>query len=196
MPLRSLWTMLVFVAACLTATPLRADDLADIESLYHAGKVDEALAKADAIIAAQPRAAQVRFLKGVMLIEQKRVDDAIQVFTALTLDFPELADPYNNLAVLYASKGQLPSALVALQNALRNDPGNRVVQENLGDLYLILAQQAWIAAIGAGKGDTTELKRKLRLAGEILPAPPPARILKPRTMPTPTPGSALRRSQG
>jgi len=198
MPLRPLWITLVFAAACLTALPLRADDLADIEVLYHAGQVDEALGKADDIIATKPRAAEVRFLKGVMLIEQKREDEAIQVFTSLTQDFPELADPYNNLAVLHASKGQLQSALLALQNALRNDPGHRMARENLGDLYLILAQQAWAAAQKAGKGDDTELKRKLRLAREILPAAVPTRILKPRGTPTPTPkpGSALRRSQG
>jgi len=196
MSLRSLWTMLVFAAACLATLPLRADELVDIEELYHDGKVNEALALADATIAAQPRAAQVRFLKGVMLIEQKREDEALQVFIALTQDYPELADPYNNLGVLYASKGHLQNALVALHSALRNEPEHRLAQENLGDLYLLLAQQAWAAAQARSKGDDAELVRKLRLASEILPVSVPTRVLKPRSTP-PTPvGSPFRRTQG
>jgi len=199
MSLRSLCTSLLFAAASLVAQPLHADELADIEKLYHEGKVNDALALADATIAAQPRAAQVRFLKGVMLIEQKREDEALKVFTALTQDYPELADPYNNLAVLYAAKGQLPNALVALQNALRNEPEHRLARENLGDLYLMLAQQAWAAAQARSKGDDAEMVRKLRLAGEILPASAasaPTRVLKPRTSPTTPVGSPFRRSQG
>lgn len=196
MPLRSLWTLLVFAAACLAAPPLRADEATDIEKLYHDGKVAEALAQADAAIAAQPRAANLRFLKGVMLIEQKRDDEALQVFTALTQDYPELPDPYNNLAVLYASRGQLHSALNALQSALRNDPTHRAAQENLGDIYLVLAEQAWRAAQAESKGDDAGLVRKLRLAREILPDSEPAPVLKPRRAPPPSSKSPLLRSQG
>ena len=196
MPLRTFWTSLVLAAACLAAPPSRADEAADIEKLYHDGKVAEALAQADAAIAAQPRAANLRFLKGVMLIEQKRDDEAMQVFTALTQDYPELPDPYNNLAVLYASRGQLPNALAALQCALRNDPRHRVAQENLGDIYLLLAQQAWLAAQAESKGDDAGLVRKLRLAREILPEATPAPVLKPRAAPPPGAKSPLLRSQG
>ncbi len=197
MPLRSFWSILVFVAACMAALPARADEAADIERLYSSGKIDDALAKADAVVAAEPRAATVRFLKGVMLIELKRDDEAIQVFTALTQDYPELADPYNNLAVLYASRGQLQDALAALQNALRNDPSHRAARENLGDLYLVLAQQAWVDAKSGSKGDEAELERKLRLAHEILPVATPTPILRPKApLPPPSVGSPLRRSQG
>ena len=196
MPLRSLWTLLVFAAAGLAALPLRADEAADIEKLYHDGKVAEALAQADAAIAAQPRAANLRFLKGVMLIEQKRDDEALQVFTALTQDYPELPDPYNNLAVLYASRGQLQNALAALQSALRNDPKHRAAQENLGDIYLILAEQAWLAAQAESKGDDAGLVRKLRLAREILPEAVPMPVLKPRSAQLPSAKSPLLRSQG
>jgi Flp pilus assembly protein TadD len=169
------WTALVLAAACLAAPPLRADDAQDIENLYRTGDVQQALRKADEAIAAQPRAAQVRFLKGVMLADLKRNAQAIEVFTELTQDFPELSDPYNNLAVLHAAEGHLPSALVALQTALRNDPAHRAARENLGDVYLALAMQAWTAAQTGAKGDDAGLRRKLQLAREIqaVPAPPP-----------------------
>lgn len=197
MSLRSLWFVPVFAAACMAALPCRADQAEDIEKLYHDGKAEEALAKADAAVAAEPRAAPLRFLKGVMLIELKRDDEALQVFTALTQDYPELADPYNNLAVIYASRGQLHNALAALQSALRNDPQHRAARENLGDVYLALAQQAWVSAQAESKGDDAELERKLRLVREILPWSPPAPVLKPQTKPPPPAmTSPFRRSQG
>ena len=174
MPRQFSWTALVLAAACLGAGPLRADEAQDIEKLYRAGQIEQALQRADAAIAAQPRAAQMRFLKGVMLTELKREAEAKQIFIALTEDFPELPDPYNNLAVLDAAGGQLQSALNALQTALRNDPTHRAARENLGDVYLALAAQAWTAAQATSKGDDAELRRKLRLAREIqtMPAGP------------------------
>jgi tetratricopeptide (TPR) repeat protein len=179
MSTRSLWTALLLAAACLAASPLRADEAQDIEKLYRAGDVQQALRKADEAIAAQPRAAQVRFQKGVMLTDLKRNAQAIEVFTALTQDFPELPDPYNNLAVLYAAEGQLQNALSALQTALRNDPTHRPARENLGDVYLALAVQAWTAAQAGAKGDDAGLRRKLQLAREIQALPPPASTPRP-----------------
>jgi len=88
---------------------------------------------------------------------------------SLTQDFPELADPYNNLAVLYAASGRLDAALLALQQALRNDPGHRQARENLGDVYLALAVQAWQAAEVQSKGDDAKLLRKLQQAESIVP---------------------------
>lgn len=175
MSTRSPWTALLaaaaLFAALVAAPPLHADDLQDIDKLYRGGEVQQALHKADAAIAAQPRAAQIRFLKGVMLSDLKRNAEAIEVFTALTQDFPELPDPYNNLAVLYAAEGQLQNALTALQAALRNDPKHRAARENLGDVYLALAKQAWTAAQAVAKGDDAGLKRKLQLAREIQTPP-------------------------
>jgi Flp pilus assembly protein TadD len=171
MPRRFPWTALVLAAACLVAGPLRADEAQDIEKLYRAGQIEQAMQRADVAIAAQPRAAQIRFLKGVMLTELRRQAEAKQTFIALTEDFPELPDPYNNLAVLHAADGQLQSALNALHSALRNDPAHRAARENLGDVYLALAAQAWTAAQATSKGDDAELRRKLRLAREIQPVP-------------------------
>lgn len=171
MSTRYLWTAVLFAAACLGSAPLRADEAQDIEKLYRAGDLEQAMRRADAAIAVQARAAQIRFLKGLMLTDLKRDAEATQTFLALTEDFPELPDPYNNLAVLYAGGGQLQSALNALQIALRNDPAHRAARENLGDVYLALAAQAWAAAQATSKGDDAELRRKLRLAREIQALP-------------------------
>ncbi len=167
MSVRSLCTALVLVLACSGVA--RADELKDIEALYHDGKVEQALQRADAAIAAQPRAAQIRFLKGVMLTDLGRKPEAIEVYVSLTQDFPELADPYNNLAVLYASSGQLQDALTALQSALRNDPHHLRARENLGDVYMALAVQAWEAAEVQSKGEDAKLLRKLKKVDAVVP---------------------------
>ena len=153
----------MLAAACLASGPLQADEAQDIEKLYRAGDIEQAMRRADAAIAAQARAAQIRFLKGVMLTDLKREAEATQIFLALTEDFPELPDPYNNLAVLYAAGGQLQSALNALQTALRNDPTHRAARENLGDVYLALA------AAGLDRGASHEQGRRRRTAAQAAP---------------------------
>jgi Flp pilus assembly protein TadD len=174
MSFRLLCGTLCLAGLCLWPMQARADDLQDIERLYRSGDSQQALRRADDAIAKQPRAAQIRFLKGVMLAELKRQDEAVQVFVALTEDFPELPDPYNNLAVIYAGRGDLQGALYALNQALRNDPTHRAARENLGDVHLALAVQAWSAASATSKGNDAALQRKLRLAREIQPPAPAA----------------------
>ncbi len=117
----------------------------------------------------QPRAAQMRFLKGVMLSDLKR--DATRRCRSsprLTQDFPELPDPYNNLAVLVcrrwaAAKRVECAADCAAQRSRRTGPRARTS----ATCYLALAQQAWAQAQAGSKGDDAELRRKLRLAREI-----------------------------
>ena len=57
----------------------------------------------------------------------------------MSLEFPELPDPFNNLALLHARAQRLDEARVALETALRNDPGHRTARANLGQVYLMLA---------------------------------------------------------
>jgi Flp pilus assembly protein TadD len=169
LPLRAVAGLLLLLVA---AGGLRAQTLEDVEKLHKAAQTEQAVQLADAIIAQRPRDAQVRFLKGVMLSEMARNAQAKAVFIALTEDFPELADPYNNLAVILASEGAWQQALEALQQALRNDPRHLTARENLGDVYLSLAVQAWADAQDARRSDNAALQRKLRLAREIRLGPP------------------------
>ena len=120
-----------------------ADEAADVGALLKSGKVDEAARRADAFLAAKPRDAQFRFLKGLILTRQGRAADAIPVFAQLTEDFPELAEPHNNLAVLYASDGRYDKARSELESAIRVNPNYATAYENLGDVYARLAGQAY-----------------------------------------------------
>ena len=83
----------------------------------------------------------------MILTEQNKTDDAIKVFTELTEDYPELPEPYNNLAVLYATQGEYDKARKALEMAIRTHPSYAIAHENLGDIYATLASQAYDKAL-------------------------------------------------
>ncbi|MDR2853530.1 MAG: tetratricopeptide repeat protein [Burkholderiaceae bacterium] len=128
------------------AAPAHADDYADVQRLQAQGQGEQALAKADAYIAGKPRDPQMRFLRAVILSKQGRTTEAIQAYNQVTQDFPELAEPYNNLAGLYAQQRDYDKARVALETALQRNPGYAVASENLGDVYLRLAAQSYVRA--------------------------------------------------
>ena len=132
-----------------------ADEIQDANRLFKQGQHSQALDKVDAILAAKPKDAQARFLKGLILTEQGKTTDAIKVFTALTDDFPELPEPYNNLAVLYAGLGQYEKAKVALEMAIRTHPSYATAHENLGDIYAKMASQAYDRALQLDKSNTS-----------------------------------------
>jgi Flp pilus assembly protein TadD len=141
--LRRSAAMLLVPVLSLLALAARADDYGDVNRLLRQGSPAEALAKADAYIAGKPRDPQMRFLRGVILTEQGRKADAMLAFTQLTQDFPELPEPYNNLAALYAQQSQFDRARDALETAIRLSPGYATAYENLGDVYARLAAQTY-----------------------------------------------------
>jgi Flp pilus assembly protein TadD len=145
-----------------TETPLR-----EVQKLIGAGELVRALARADAHIAKHPRDAQMRFVRGVILTELKEVDAARAVFVGLAEDFPELPEPHNNLAVLYAAEGQLELARGALEMALTARPDYATARENLGDVYLQMAADAYERAAKLQPANRP-LASKLGLTRELI----------------------------
>ncbi|MDM0030999.1 tetratricopeptide repeat protein [Variovorax sp. J22P271] len=170
-PLRIVRAVAALVVA-LTVGIAHADDYSDVNTLLRQGKADQALAKADAYIAGKPRDPQMRFLRGVILTEQGKQADAIVVFTALTQDFPELPEPYNNLAALYAAQSQFDKARAALEMAIKLNPDYATAHENLGDVYARLAAQSYGRALKLEAGNTTA-PPKLALVRQMFGAPAP-----------------------
>jgi len=138
----------------------------EIEQQYRAGATAPALERLDRALAERPGDAELRFLKAVLLAERGRADEAAIWYERMTQDFPELAEPHNNLAVLRAGAGQLDAARALLETALRLAPDYRTARENLGDVHVRLAARAYAAA---AQGITPEplLLRKLTLAREL-----------------------------
>jgi tetratricopeptide (TPR) repeat protein len=157
--------MLTLVAAC-ALMPVHADESADVSQLLRTGKLVEAMTKADAFLAGKPNDPQMRFLKGVIQRSSGKQAEAIATFTKLTEDYPELPEPYNNLAVLYAGQGQFDKARAALEMAIRTNPSYSTAHENLGDVYARLASQAYNKALQLD-GTNAAVPPKLALIREL-----------------------------
>lgn len=160
-----------------------AQSLPDIQRLMKQGQMPQALEKVDSYISTKPKDAQGRFMKGLILTEMARATDAIAVFTKLTEDFPELPEPYNNLAVLYAQQKQYDKARTALEMAIRTHPSYSIAHENLGDVYAKLASQAYDKALQLDSSNTVT-QSKLSMIKELIstsskPAAKPAQAAAP-----------------
>lgn len=176
MPLRNSFhctLRLAALAALLASAPAWANDYAEVNQLLRNGKSAQALARAEAYLGSSDRAArdpQMRFLKAVALTDSGRTEEATAALNQLIEDYPELPEPYNNLAVIYAGQNQLDKARAALENAVRNNPGYGVAYENLGDIHARLAYEAYAKAQGL-EGRAASVRPKLRLLRDLLQAP-------------------------
>lgn len=161
----------VCAALAMLAVPLsaRADDYADVSKLAGARQFSEALAKADQYLASKARDPQMRFIKGVILTEMGRSTDAMNIFQQLIEDYPELPEPYNNLAVLYAAQKQFDKARASLEMAIRNNPAYATAHENLGDIYIQLASQSYNKALQLD-ANKTGIAPKLAMIRSLLEA--------------------------
>lgn len=182
------------VASLCMFAPAYADEIADVGKLAKAGKVVEALSKANEYLAKHPADPQMRFMKGVLLTEQNKAEEAIAVFTKLTEDYKDLPEPYNNLAVLYAASGQYDKARIALEKAIRTNPSYMTAYENLGDVYGKMASQAYDKALALGANNTPAKSRLTLLRsfssttgvkGSVPELPPAAPAPAPAAAPAP-----------
>ncbi len=166
---RILFALALALSALAVHPAASADAFEEAQALHRQGQREAALARLDAQLERNPRDARARFLKGVIFSEQQRTADAIALFTGLTQDFPEMPEPYNNLAVLHASQGDYRAAREALELALRTHPEYATAHENLGDVYAALAAEAYAAALRLDV-DNARARQKLDRLGQIVPS--------------------------
>ena len=174
-----------FFLALLSAVPAAAqvNALEEANKLFKQGQFERALERVESHLKTNPRDARGRFLKGIIFAEQRKPDDAIKVFSELTQEYPELPEPYNNLAVLYASQGQYEKARSALEMAIRTHPSYATAHENLGDIYAKMASQAYDKALQIDKANAP-LQTKLNLIKDLFVGserPPKPGTGKPET---------------
>jgi tetratricopeptide (TPR) repeat protein len=166
------------------AVPAFADNLPDVQRLIKQGQYPQAMEKVDAYLSSRPKDAQGRFLKGLIYTEMNKPAEAIAVFTKLSEDYPELPEPYNNLAVLYAQQKQYDKARTALEMAIRTHPSYAIAYENLGDVYAKLASQAYDKALQLDNSNSAT-QNKLALIRDLITTSGKGNV-KP-TAPTPAP---------
>lgn len=152
-------------------TPGLTPVLAQAVNMIRDGQYTTALAKIDEVLAMDARNPQARFLKGVVQTDQEELDDAVLTFQALTEDFPELPEPHNNLAVIWAQQGQYEKARNELEIALKARPDYPVAHENLGDIYTRLAGAEYERALALDKTNKSA-QAKLTLVRELYAVAP------------------------
>ncbi len=172
--------LLLLLALAMFGLWAAADELQDANELFKQGNNAQALDKVNSYLANHPKDAKARFLLGLIYTEQNKTAEAIKVFTALTEDYPELPEPYNNLAVLYAAQGQYDKAKIALETAIRTHPSYAIAHENLGDIYAKLATQAYDKALQFDKTNITA-QTKLELIKELFSGSPRAAKVTAKT---------------
>lgn len=190
--------LFALMGLAFAGAPSHADEADEVSRLIQRSQFEQAQARADAYLANRPNDAQMRFLKGLILTERNKTAEAITIFTKLTEDFPELPEPYNNLAVLYAGRGEYEKAREALEMAIRTHPSYATAHENLGDVYAKLASQSYDKALQldgrnstaqtklslvrnliAGKPEAVAVVAAAAPSGKSAPAPAPAPVAKP-----------------
>ncbi|MGQ0530172.1 MAG: tetratricopeptide repeat protein [Panacagrimonas sp.] len=165
---------LLFVAQGVLA----AGAVDEAQALINQGRLDAALQRLDVQLKKAPQDAEARFLRGLVLTRLKRTEEAIKAFADITRDYPQLPEPYNNLAVLYAQQGDYEKARDALEAALATHPSYATAHENLGDIYAALAGAAYNRALALDESNQA-VKNKLSFVNSLnpksgRPVPPPA----------------------
>jgi len=160
-----LWALLLPVT--LSA---ESDALAEIREMANAGRLEQAAERIADHVRDHPTDVQARFLKGIIDTERGETEAAIEVFTGLTVDYPELPEPYNNLAVLYAGRGEYSKARDALLQAINTHPSYATAHENLGDIYAKMAGLAYDKALELNDTNASA-KSKLALVHELFSRP-------------------------
>jgi Flp pilus assembly protein TadD len=185
----ALWLLLCAVFA-VPARAAIADELSEVTRLHHAGQTAAALERAERTLAAQPKDAQMRFLKSVILADVGRSAEAQVILQQLVQDYPDLAEPHNNLAAIYAAAGDYGKSRAELEETIRLNPSYAPAHENLGDVHALLAGQSYARALRL-EPTSASLPRKLALVRQLTaisaepkPAPP---------QPAARPASAARR---
>jgi tetratricopeptide (TPR) repeat protein len=160
-------TRVCALAAALLCAPVMANDIQDASKLLKSGQHQQALDRVNKVLAAKPKDPQARFLKGLIFADQGNAKDATEIFLQLTRDYPELPEPYNNLAVIYAAQGQYDKARGALEQSIRTHPSYATAYENLGDVYAKLASQAYDKALQIDSANAAA-KNKLALVRDLV----------------------------
>lgn len=117
-----------------------------ISGLITAGRADKALAEIAKLNSDEHASlgtnVQLMFLEARAYTSKGDISKALEIYRRMTYRYPELAEPWNNMAVLQAQLGSLDEALSSLQMALSIRPDYAIANRNIGHIYNLLAQRS------------------------------------------------------
>ncbi|GAB3185939.1 tetratricopeptide repeat protein [Hydrogenophaga aquatica] len=176
-PPHSFWrahiVRLACAAALLCAAGVQAQEAPyqEVNRLLQAGELALARKMAEDYLGTKPNDPQMRFLHGVIQTQQGQDDAALDTFMAITRDYPELPEPYNNLAVLHAAANRLDQAREALEMAVRLNPAYAIAHQNLGDVFARMALRSYGEALKLNPANGT-LRPKVQALDAVLTTRP------------------------
>ena len=124
----------------------QSDPHNDVRKLLRQAKFEQALTLINKALLKNPHDPQMRFWQAYIFERMGNPNMALPVYLALTQEYPELAEPHNNLGVLYAAQGDYEKARASFEAALRSNPNYATAHENLGDVLLASAKQSFLRA--------------------------------------------------
>lgn len=151
------------------------------QALLAAGEYQQVLAEADAQLKEAPDDVRALFLRAIALARLSRSKEAIAAYQQLIKAQPELPEPYNNLAVLYAREGNYQAAEQVLQAAIKTHPSYATAHENLSNIYKTLASIAYNNALNLNNGKQTAADKASLATIDALNSyqPPVVEIVEP-----------------
>ena len=158
----------------------------DVEKLIKARKYQDAVTQINVDLKKTPRNVQLRFVKARLQIEMRQFDQAKKTLIEITQQFPELPEPYNNLAAIAANQGQWIEARDYLELALKLRPTYAIASANLGEIYIRLGAQAYEDAAKNATLNQRQYSNRAKALLDVLKPPakrPVSRTLNPAANP-------------
>ncbi|MBU3554581.1 tetratricopeptide repeat protein [Polynucleobacter sp. UB-Piko-W3] len=148
----------------------------DVEKLVKARKFEDAIDLINSQLKKTPRNVQLRFVKARVQMEMRQFTQAKKTLIEITQQFPELPEPYNNLAAIAANQENWIEARDYLELALKLRPSYAIASANLGEIYIRLGAQAYENAAKNAQLNQGQYTRRSKALTDIL-KPPPKRQL-------------------
>ena len=142
------WLCVPIILCAILVAPVRADTEASaVADLLKAGEYLAALTLLEDLKPLRPCDPDLLFLEARVYETAGETDRAIALYEILIDLFPNVPEPYNNLAALYSTLGKLQRAEAFLLRGLASHATYRRLQKNLSRVYVARAAQAYRKAL-------------------------------------------------
>jgi tetratricopeptide (TPR) repeat protein len=144
-------TLIVTCSMVVTASVSASDPYTAIIADQENGRYKQALSQISTLLDNNANDAQALLLKGNVSKLMGNTTEAASIFKQLINQYPAMPEAYNNLAVLYADKGQTALAIETLQQVFSTSDSYATAYKNLRELYNQMASSAYREALDIDK---------------------------------------------